>query len=191
MLAENIQEVLIDQKALSRRIEEMGRRLSEDYRGKDVVAVGILKGAVVFLADLVRSMDCRVRFDFMAVSSYGASTSTSGVVKITKDLDESIEGKHVLIVEDVVDTGLTLKYLKEVLKARKPASLRVCSLLDKPSRRRVQVSIDYTGFEIPDAFVVGYGLDFNGLYRHLPFICVLKPEAYKNGGDSGGNGSDR
>ncbi|MCR4397939.1 MAG: hypoxanthine phosphoribosyltransferase [Firmicutes bacterium] len=180
-----MREVLVDAESIGRRVRELGARISKDYEGKEIVAVGILKGAVIFLSDLARSLDCRVKFDFMGVSSYGTSTRTSGVVRITKDLDESVEGRHVLIVEDIVDTGLTLNYLKEVLKARNPASLRVCSLLDKPSRRKVPVTIDYVGFEIPDAFVVGYGLDFNGLYRHFPFICVLKDEAYRsNGGNS-------
>ncbi|MGE5542168.1 MAG: hypoxanthine phosphoribosyltransferase, partial [Bacillota bacterium] len=184
----DIQEILLDAGAIQQRVKELGAAITADYAGKEIVAVGILKGAVVFLSDLVRSLDCKARFDFMAVSSYGASTHTSGVVRITKDLDDSIEGKHVLVIEDVVDTGLTLNYLREVLKARNPASLRICSLLDKPSRRKVPVKIDYTGFEIPDLFVVGYGLDFNGLYRHLPFICVLKPEAYQpNGGNSSGH----
>ncbi len=192
ILAGNIKEVLLDAETIEKRVRELGAEITADYTGREVVMIGILKGAVVFLSDLARRLDCKARFDFMAVSSYGASTHTSGVVRITKDLDDSIEGKHVLIVEDVVDTGLTLNYLREVLKARNPASLRICSLLDKPSRRKAPVKIDYTGFEIPDAFVVGYGLDFNGQYRQLPFICVLKPEVYQsNGGNSGGHASGR
>jgi len=180
-LANDILEVLLDESIIAKRVRELGRRISEDYADKHVVCVGILKGAFMFLSDLMRSLDCDASLDFMAVSSYGWSTKSSGVVRIVKDLDESIEGKHVLIVEDVVDTGLTLNYLVEVLKARNPASLKVCALLDKPSRRKVSVSCDYVGFTIPDAFVVGYGLDFAERYRQLPFICVLKPCVYENG----------
>ncbi len=190
--SEDIKEVLLCADAIRKRVRELGAEITADYAGKELVVVGILKGAVVFLSDLVRSLDCTTKFDFMAVSSYGASTHTSGVVRITKDLDDSIDGKHVLIIEDVVDTGLTLNYLRGVLQARSPASLRICALLDKPSRRRAAVKVDYTGFEIPDAFVVGYGLDFNGRYRHLPFIGVLKPEIYQsNGRNSSGLTSTR
>ncbi|NPV69468.1 MAG: hypoxanthine phosphoribosyltransferase [Firmicutes bacterium] len=186
MFSGDIEEILFDSDAIQRRVAEMARRISEDYAGKPVIAVGILKGAFIFLSDLARSLRCLASFDFMGVSSYGASTSSSGVVRITKDLEESIEGRHVLIVEDVVDTGLTLRYLCEALKARKPASLKVCCLLDKPSRRKVPVTLDYVGFEIPDAFVVGYGLDYNEKYRQLPFICVLKPEVYSPTGGKAG-----
>jgi hypoxanthine phosphoribosyltransferase len=140
--------------------------------------VGVLRGAVIFMADLARAIKRPVAIDFMAVSSYGLSTSSTGVVRFLKDLDEDIEGKHVLIVEDIIDSGLTLKYLYDNLKSRKPASLKICTLLNKPSRRKVDVPVDYNGFDIPDYFVVGYGLDYAEKYRNLPFVGVLKPEAY-------------
>lgn len=173
---ERIGEMLLSEEAIAGRVGELGRQISQDYEGKELMLVGILKGAFVFLADLVRSISIPLTIDFVAVSSYGASTKASGVVRISKDLDESVENKHVLIVEDIVDTGLTLRlgYLVENLRARKAASVRVCTLLDKPSRREAAVQLDYVGFVIPDKFVVGYGLDFNGQYRNLPYIAVLK-----------------
>ncbi|MDH7482411.1 MAG: hypoxanthine phosphoribosyltransferase [Armatimonadota bacterium] len=180
-MAEDIAEILISEEQIAARVAELGRKISEDYLGKELVLVGILKGAVVFLADLMRQISIPLLVDFVAISSYGPSTRSSGVVKILKDLDESVENKHVLIVEDIIDTGLTLKlsYLKDNLERRKAASVKICTLLDKPARRQVDIEPDYKGFTIPDKFVVGYGLDFGGLYRNLPFIGVLKEEIFK------------
>jgi hypoxanthine phosphoribosyltransferase len=152
--------------------------LTEEYKGKDLLVVGILKGCMLFLSDLVRAIELPLAMDFMVVSSYGSATKSSGVVRILKDLEREIEGKDVLIIEDIVDTGLTLSYLIENFKTRNPKSVKVCSLLDKPDRRMVQVDIEYVGFKIPDEFVVGYGLDYSEIYRNLPFVCVLKPEVY-------------
>ena len=176
----DFQQVLIDHETLQHRIAELGAQISQDYQGKTIVLVGILKGAVMFLADLARHITVPSQLDFMAVSSYGQSSYSSGVVRIIKDLDHSIEGKDVLIVEDIIDTGLTLAYLREVLLARRPRSLRVCCLLDKPSRRKVEVPVDYRGFEIPDEFVVGYGLDYREMYRNLGDIYVLSPHVYQH-----------
>ncbi len=172
------EKTLLGAEVIQKRIKELGEAISRDYQGKDVFLIGVLKGAWVFLADLARHLTVPAAFDFMSVSSYGASTKTSGVVQIIKDLEESIEGRHVLVVEDIVDTGLTLSYLVSMLKTRHPASLKVCVLLDKPSRRVTQVTLDYVGFEIPDAFVVGYGLDYAGRYRNVPYVFTLKPEVY-------------
>ncbi|TYO96279.1 hypoxanthine phosphoribosyltransferase [Desulfallas thermosapovorans] len=175
----DVEKVLIPKMEIDKKVQELGNNISRDYAGKELLMVGILKGAVVFMADLIRAMNIDVRVDFMAVSSYGASSKSTGVVRILKDLDKSIENRHVLIVEDIVDTGLTLNYLLDVLKTRDPASVRICTLLDKPSRREVNVPVDYSGFSIPDEFVVGYGLDYNEKYRHLPEIFVLKKEIYQ------------
>jgi hypoxanthine phosphoribosyltransferase len=171
---------LISAGEIEAKVKEMAQRISADYRGKNVLVVGILKGAVLFMADLVRALDIPVCIDFMAVSSYGSSTESSGVVRIMKDLDQSIEGKHVLIVEDIIDTGLTLKYLVENLETRQAASVEVCTLLDKPDRRKIKVDVKYNGFTVPDEFLVGYGLDFNERYRHLPEVYVLKKEVYSS-----------
>jgi hypoxanthine phosphoribosyltransferase len=165
--------VLIPQSALSERVAELGRELAQEYRGKCPICVNILKGGFIFLADLVRAMDIDCEMDFMVVSSYADKVDSSGVVRILSDLGLNIEGRHVLIVEDIVDTGLTLEYLRELLLARNPASLRIVSLLDKYERRRVEVPIDWVGFRIPDEFVVGYGLDFAQRFRNLPYITVL------------------
>jgi hypoxanthine phosphoribosyltransferase len=170
--------VLFTADEIAAKVRELGAQITRDYAGKEVVLVGILKGAVVFLSDLARAIDIPASLDFMSVSSYGHSTTSSGIVRIIKDLDESIEGKHVIVVEDIVDTGLTLKYLRETLAGRGPASLRICAFLDKESRRQVDVKVDYIGFPIPDEFVVGYGLDFAGKYRNHPEVFILKPEAY-------------
>lgn len=175
----DIEKVLITKEELAERIEAMGNEITAEYAGKDILMVGVLRGAVVFMADLARAIKVPVALDFMAVSSYGASTSSSGIVRILKDLDEEIQGKHLLIVEDIIDSGLTLKYLLENLKSRKPASIKICTLLSKPERRKVDVHIDYNGFSVPDEFVVGYGLDYAEKYRNLPFIGILKPEVYK------------
>ncbi|SFF96465.1 hypoxanthine phosphoribosyltransferase [Desulfotomaculum arcticum] len=175
---QDVEKVLVSLEAIKQKISELGSVISSDYTGKNLLVVGILKGAMVFMSDLIRSLSVDVQIDFMAVSSYGASSQSTGVVRILKDLEQTIEGKHVLIVEDIVDTGLTLNYLQEILKARGPASVRICTLLDKPSRREVDVAIDYNGFSIPDEFVVGYGLDYNEKYRNLPEIYILKKEVY-------------
>lgn len=175
----DIKEVLVSTETLAARIKELGEKISADYAGKDILMIGVLRGAVIFMADLARAISRPVTIDFIAVSSYGASTHSSGVVRIIKDLDEDVAGKHLLIVEDIIDSGLTLKYLYDNLLSRKPASVRICTLLSKPSRRKVDVPVDYNGFTIPDDFVVGYGLDFAEKYRNLPFVGVLKPEAYK------------
>jgi hypoxanthine phosphoribosyltransferase len=176
----DIKEVLVSTEALAARIREMGEEISADYAGKDILMVGVLRGAVIFMADLARAISRPVTIDFMAVSSYGASTNSSGVVRIIKDLDEDVAGKHLLIVEDIIDSGLTLKYLYENLKSRGPASVKICTLLSKPSRRKVDVPVDYNGFTIPDDFVVGYGLDYAEKYRNLPYVGVLKPAAYSS-----------
>lgn len=178
-MIEDIQEILLSTEALATRVKELGDQIGADYAGKQILMIGILRGAVIFMADLARAIDVPVAIDFMAVSSYGISSRSSGVVRILKDLDENVEDKHLLIVEDIIDTGLTLKYLLDNLRSRKPASLKICTLLNKPSRRKAEVPIDYNGFDIPDYFVVGYGLDYAGKYRNLPFIGVLKPKAYQ------------
>ncbi|NLY49897.1 MAG: hypoxanthine phosphoribosyltransferase [Firmicutes bacterium] len=170
-----ITEVLVDEATLKARIKEMGEAITKDYEGKTLLLVGVLKGAVIFLSELAQRIKLPATFDFMAVSSYGSSTESSGVVRILKDLEESLEGRHVLIVEDIIDTGLTLDYLYRHLKSRHPASLNICTLLDKPSRRKVNVPVKDIGFEIPDRFVVGYGLDYNEMYRNLPYIAVVRP----------------
>jgi hypoxanthine phosphoribosyltransferase len=176
MLLNDIQEILVSTDQIQRRVKELGEAISRDYQDKEPILVSILKGAVFFLSDLARAISIHISLDFMAISSYGDSQKTSGVVRILKDLDETITGREVLIVEDIIDTGLTLRYLLNNLEARKPASLKICTLLDKPFRRIVKLPIAYQGFEIPDKFVVGYGLDYKQRYRNLPFIGVLKPE---------------
>ncbi|MHB1127484.1 MAG: hypoxanthine phosphoribosyltransferase [Bacillota bacterium] len=172
------QKVLITREQIKQRVKEMGEVISRDYRGQELLVVGILKGAIIFLSDLVREITVPVSLDFMSVSSYGSSAQSSGAVRILKDLEVDVQGRHVLIVEDIVDTGLTLQYLLQNLQSRKPLSLKTCTFLDKPSRRQVEVQLDYNGFPIPDAFVVGYGLDYAGKFRNLPYIAVLKPEVY-------------
>lgn len=179
MLEDDVAEILITEEELQARVAELGKAISNDYRGKDLLLVCILRGAVVFLSDLMRHITIPHEIDFMAVSSYGAATETSGIVRILKDLETSIEGRNVLIVEDIVDTGLTLDYIISNLKTRRPASLRTCVLLNKSERRLVDVPLDYVGFDIPNKFVVGYGLDYGEKYRNLPFIGVLKPELYR------------
>lgn len=166
-------EVLISEEQLAARVSQLGKQITADYAGEEVLMVGILKGSVPFLADLIRHVNLDVKIDFMSVSSYGASTKSSGVVRILKDLDTGIEGRNVIIVEDIVDSGLTLQYLKEYLGGRKPKSLKVCSLLDKPEGRRVEIQPDYKCFTVGDQFIVGYGLDYNQAYRNLPYISCL------------------
>ena len=175
----DIQQVLLSADEISARVQEMGAEISAEYAGKEILMVGVLRGAVVFMADLARAITVPVAIDFMAVSSYGTSTTSSGVVRIMKDLDEEVAGRHILVVEDIIDSGLTLNYLLDNLKARRPASIRLATLLNKPERRKKDVQVDYNGFSIPDHFVVGYGLDYAEKYRNLPFIGILKPEAYE------------
>lgn len=174
----DVERILYTEEELRNCVRRLGEQISRDYAGKEIFAIGILKGAVIFFADLVRAIDVPVHLDFMAASSYGASTKSSGTVKILKDLDYSIEGKHVLIVEDIVDSGLTLNYLLTNIQQRKPASVKLCALLSKPQRRKVDVAVDYCGYTVPDDFLVGYGLDYAEKYRNLPFIGILKPEIY-------------
>ena len=179
----DIERVLFTEEELKRRVKELGGQLTRDFADKDPVFVGVLKGCFVFMADLLRSVDMHCTMDFMAVSSYGSGTTTTGAVKINKDLSADIEGRHVIIVEDILDSGVTLSYLKQYLSVRKPASISIVTLLDKPSRRKADIRADYAGFEVEDAFVVGYGLDYAEQYRNLPYIGVLKPEIYENAGE--------
>jgi hypoxanthine phosphoribosyltransferase len=176
----DVESVLLSEEQLAARILEVGAEITADYAGKEILMIGVLRGAVVFMADLARAIKVPVAIDFMAVSSYGTGTSSSGVVRILKDLDEDVEGKHVLVVEDIIDSGLTLNYLVDNLKSRQPASIKICTLLNKPDRRKVDVDIAYNGFTIPDHFVIGYGLDYAEKYRNLPFIGILKPEIYQD-----------
>jgi hypoxanthine phosphoribosyltransferase len=169
--------VLVSSEEIQEKVREIGDRITEDYQSKNLLLVGILRGAVVFLSDLMRHLELPCEIDFMEVSSYGADTTSSGVVRILKDLEEGITDRHVLIVEDIIDTGLTLSYLRRSLLARKPASLEICALLSKPSRRQIDLDVKYVGFEVPDVFVVGYGIDFAGAYRNLPDIRALDSEA--------------
>ena len=178
-MMDDVEKILFNEDELASRIKELGEVITQDYAGKEILMIGVLRGAVIFMADLARAIKLPVAIDFMAVSSYGATTSSSGVVRILKDLDEDVENKHVLIVEDIIDSGLTLNYLMDNLWSRKPASIKICTLLNKPDRRKVDVPIAYNGFTIPDYFVVGYGLDFAEKYRNFPFIGVLKPEVYE------------
>jgi hypoxanthine phosphoribosyltransferase len=178
-LNDPIKEVLLTEEEIDKRVSELAKEISEEYRGKDLLVVGILKGAVIFLSDLVKRLEFPVMLDFMAVSSYGKSSVSTGEVRILKDLDYSVEGKDILIVEDIIDTGLTLNYLKDILGKRGAKGVKICTLLDKPDRRTVGVNIDFLGFEIPDEFVVGYGLDYNEQYRNYPFVGALKEEVYK------------
>jgi hypoxanthine phosphoribosyltransferase len=175
----DVKEVLITSQEIEDKVREIGARITEDYGGEKPLLIGILRGAVVIMSDLMRHIDLQCELDFMDISSYGTGTSSSGVVRILKDLEEDITDRHVLIVEDIIDTGLTLSYLLRSLRARRPASLEICALLSKPSRRRADLDVRYLGFEVPDEFVVGYGLDYAGAYRNLPDICVLKPEVFK------------
>lgn len=173
-----VKEVLLTEEEIELRVKELGKEITKDYEGKDVLLVGILKGAVIFMAELCKNIDLPIMIDFMAVSSYGNSATSTGEVKINKDLDFSVEGKDVLIVEDIIDTGFTLSYLTDNLKKRGANSVKIVTLLDKPDRRNVEVKVDYLGFSIPDEFVVGYGLDYSELYRNLPYVAALKEEVY-------------
>ncbi len=175
-MLEDVADILIPPEAIKKRVAELAEAISRDYRGKELLLIGVLKGSLFFLADLLRKISIPVTLDFIGTSSYGEATSSTGIVKITKDLEEDIENIHVLLVEDIVDTGLTLDYLIHTLRLRKPADIKVCSLLDKTANRRVEIPIAYRGFDAPDEFLVGYGLDFRDQYRHLPFVCTLKSD---------------
>jgi hypoxanthine phosphoribosyltransferase len=180
-LIADIAEVLLTEEQIESKVTELGQRISADYAGRELTLVSVLKGSLPFMADLMRRISLPLRIDLMEVSSYGGTaTESSGLVRILKDLSAPIEGRDVLLVEDIIDTGLTLNYLIRYLKGKNPRSIKVCSLLDKPARRLVEIPIDYVGFEIPDAFVVGYGLDFSEVYRNLRFVGVLRPEAYES-----------
>ncbi len=176
----DIEKVLIDEQELSDIVMRLGKQISEDYKDKDLLLVSILKGSVMFMADLMRAITIPCNIDFMAVSSYGSGAKTSGVVKILKDLDKSIEGKDLLIVEDILDSGKTLNYLTEILMARNPNSIKICTLFDKPDRREVNIFADYIGTKVPNEFIVGYGLDYNEYYRNLPYIGALKRSVYED-----------
>jgi hypoxanthine phosphoribosyltransferase len=186
-LATDIGDVLVSEAEIAAKVTELGARIAADYRGRPITLVSVLKGSLPFMADLMRAIDLPLRIDLMEVSSYGGSaTESSGLVRILKDLSASIEGEDVLIVEDIIDTGLTLNYLIRYLRGKNPASLRICTLLDKPARRLVEIPVDYIGFTIPDQFVVGYGLDYGERYRNLRFVGVLRPEVYGSGEATGG-----
>ena len=178
MMKDDIKKVLLSEEELHTRVSELGAQLSCDYEGKNLLMVSVLKGSVVFMADLMRAISQPAEIDFMVVSSYGSGVKSSGVVKIVKDLDINLQGKDILIVEDMLDSGMTLDYIKGMLQDRNPASIRICTLLDKPARRKADLQADYVGFTVPDEFVVGYGLDYDERYRNLPYIGVLKPEVY-------------
>lgn len=174
-----IKEVLLCEEAIKEKVKVMGAKITEDYRGKDLIVLGILKGSVFFMSDLMKEIKIPCKMDFMAVSSYGDATESSGIVKIIKDLDFEIKGKHVLIVEDIIDSGITLKYLMKYLSARNPNSLEIACLLNKPERRKEELQVKYLGFDVPDYFLVGYGLDYAENYRNLPFVGILDEKVYK------------
>lgn len=178
MMEKDVSYVLISQEELHQKVKELGEQISRDYEGKEIVFVGVLKGCFIFMADLVREVSCQSYIDFMQVSSYGDRSTSTGAVKIVQDLSMDIEGKHVIIVEDILDSGVTLSYLMKYMQNRNPASIRIATLMDKPSRRTADVTADYAGFEVPNEFVVGYGLDYQQKYRSLPYVGVLKPEIY-------------
>lgn len=174
----DVSEILFTEEQLAEIVKKMGRRISEDYRDKNLFMISVLKGSLIFMADLMRAIDIPCSIDFLSISSYGSGTTTSGAVRILKDLDCSLEGKDLLVVEDILDSGMTLSFLMKNLSARKPRSIRLCTLLDKPERRKVEILPDYVGAQVPDEFIVGYGLDYAERYRNLPYIGVLKPEIY-------------
>ena len=177
-MKEDVLRVLLSEDEIREKVRELGGKITADYKNSNLMLVTVLKGAVVFLADLMRQIDVPAEIDFMVVSSYGSGAKSSGVVKIVKDLDVPLAGKDILIVEDILDSGLTLSYIKELLESRGPRSIRIATLLDKPSRRKVDLQADYIGFSVPDEFVIGYGLDYDEKYRNLPYIGILKPEVY-------------
>lgn len=178
-MIKDIKKVLLTEEQILDRVKELGKDVSKDYQGKNLLVVGILKGSVIFASELIKNVTIPCEIDFMAVSSYGSSTETSGVVRILKDLDHGIEGKDIIIVEDIIDSGVTLDYLLKYLKARKASSIEIVTLLTKPSRRKVDIDVKYCGFEVPDEFLVGYGLDYAEKYRNLPYVGILKEEVYK------------
>lgn len=175
----DVEQILFSEEIIGEKVAELGAIISKDYENEDLIVIGILKGSNIFMSDLIRKITLPISIDFMVVSSYGNSSETSGVVKILKDLEYNIEGKNIMIVEDIIDTGLTLSYLKDTLLRRNPKSLRICTLLDKPSRRKAKLPIDYKGFEIPDEFIIGYGIDYAEKYRNLPYVASLKREVYE------------
>lgn len=177
-MSDDVDHVLIDEETLQKRIQELGQAISKEYKGKDLLLIAVLKGSFIFMADLTRQITIPHEVDFMAISSYGASTESSGIVQIMMDLKQSIEGRNVLFVDDIIDSGHTMDYLSRIMRERRPASMRIMTLLDKPSRREVDTPVDWVGFSVPDEFVVGYGLDYAQLYRNLPYIGVLKPHIY-------------
>ena len=179
-LTDDIKKVLINENKLQEIVERLGKQITEDYKGKDLLLIGVLKGSIIFMADLMRAIDLPCNIDFMAVSSYGSGTESSGRVKINKDLDNDIQGKDIIIIEDILDSGKTLYYLRDILSARKPASIKICTLFDKPERREADIKADYVGSLVPNEFIVGYGLDYAEYYRNLPFIGVLKESVYEN-----------
>ena len=179
-MTNEIMKVLLTEEQIAKRVAEMGSELSKKFEGKQPLFIGVLKGSFIFMADLIRNIDLKCSMDFMAVSSYGSGTTTSGAVKINKDLNEDIEGRHIVIVEDILDSGVTLNYLCGYLNNRKPASITLVTLLDKPARRKSPIKADLVGFEVPDEFVVGYGLDYAENFRNLPFVGILKPEVYSD-----------
>ena len=179
MLEQDVEKVLISEEELKRRIAEMGRQITQEYHGEPLTIVGILKGASIFFADLARSIDLPLQMDFMSVSSYGTEATSSGVVKIIKDLDADVTGRHILLVEDIIDTGITLAYLRDYLSNRGAKSVKICTLLDKPSRREKAVQVDYIGFTMPDEFIIGYGIDYAENYRNLPYVASLKRSVYE------------
>ena len=179
MFENDVAGVLLSEEQLKEKVKELGEAITKDYEGEELIAVGILRGSVVFLADLIRNINLHTELEFMAVSSYGNSTKTSGAVKINKDLDVDISGKNVIIIEDIIDSGVTLTYLKEMLLKRNPKSLKICTLLHKPDRRKADIVPDYIGFDIPDEFVIGYGLDYASKYRNMPYVGILKREIYE------------
>lgn len=178
-IEDDVEQILIGEGELAERVQQLGKQITEDYEEKDLIVVGILKGASLFMSDLIRKIEGKISIDFMVVSSYGNASETSGVVRIIKDLDMDITDKHILLVEDIIDTGLTLAYLKEYLCNRKAASVRICTLLDKPCRRSKPVDVEYIGFEVPDEFIIGYGIDYAEKYRNLPYIASLKRSVYE------------
>lgn len=180
MIKDDIEKIMLDEAVLKETVKTIGAQITADYAGKEIVLVCILKGSVIFTADLARAINLPLTIDFMVASSYGNGTSTTGNVKILKDLDQDVEGKHVIVVEDIIDSGVTLNYLLHNIKNRRPASLKLCTLLSKPERRKVEVVVDYMGREVPDYFLVGYGLDYAEKYRNLPFVGILKPEIYQS-----------
>ena len=178
---DDVERILFDSEEVASRVSDLGKEISRDYIGRDLLLVGVLKGAIFFVADLMRELDIPCSVDFMAISSYGSSANSSGVVRILKDLSEKVEGRDVLVIEDIIDSGLTLSYLLRTLRARQPKSLEVCALLNKPARRKIEIDCRYVGFEIPAEYVIGYGLDFGEQYRHLPYVGVLRKEVATGG----------